>query len=137
MSTAISRLAETAKAQERQLAAQNRRLARIREQARVSTERVIGSTLAVTAAAVAGAVNGAFDLSKNDQQEGDGAHAFGLPVTPIVGAGLSVLGMFEVVPGGYYVGMAGIGMACEFAGHQARKRAAASDFAQKRREKFG
>jgi hypothetical protein len=136
MSTALARLAETARNQEQQIRRQERQLDRIKQESQISTQRAVGSVVAVAVAGITGAMDGALDLSERDRTEGDGAHVFGLPVTPIAGALLAAAGAFEIVPGGYYVGMAGVGASSGWTYWQARNRAAKSEFAEKRRDKF-
>src|SRR5690606_34347398 len=90
--------------------ATNRRLARIKQEAKLNEARAIGSVVGIGAAALAGYVDGAFDLSESDRGHGDGFQVFGLPATPIAGVGLLVLGMSDLVPGAQYVAAAGLGI---------------------------
>ena len=129
MSAAIKRLVDRAESM-------NRRLARIKQEAKVSEERVVGSAIGLAAAAAAGYVDGAYDLSERDRGQGDGLQVMGLPATPLAGALLLGLGFSDVVPGSRYCAAAGLGVLSGWAYGQGLKRGAVSQTAMDRHQRY-
>lgn len=129
-SAAIKRLVDRAESM-------NRRLARIKHEAKVSEERVMGSAIGLAAAAAAGYVDGAYDLSEHDRGHGDGLQVLGLPATPIAGAVMLGLGFSDLVPGSSYFASAGLGVLSGWAYGQGLKRGSVSKVAQERHQRFG
>lgn len=87
----------------------------------VKEERGYAGIAAIVGAAAAGAAD-----AKYKADDGTSKKTIGIPTVGLVSGALAVAGLFDVVPGGIYVGMAGIGGICYLVGKTSHDHVASS-----------
>lgn len=121
-STAIKQL------EERALRSEKREKTR-RATEKLSMEKGVGFGAAFVSSAIAGYIDGRFDLS--DEVAGDGTRVFGIPIVPITGAVIAVGGMAMGGKAGSLMAYSGLGIGSGWAYQAAAKLGLETDQARR------
>ena len=88
---------------------------RERMAAKVMTDKLVGNLAAGTSAAVAGYLDGRFDVTRFDDEPGDGLQVLGLPAMLVLAVGSYAGGMYVGGKVGAAMQNSGVGVACGLA----------------------
>lgn len=78
---------------------------------KIEAEKTVGFVTAAATSAVAGYIDGKFDLS-GDGGSGDGLQIFGVPVVPVAGTIVAIAGIAVGGKMGSAISYGGLGMSC-------------------------
>jgi len=83
-----------------------------RAEEKLTMDKTIGFGAAFVTSAIAGYVDGRFDVSGNDTVKGDGTRVFGVPVVPVAAGIIAIGGMAVGGKVGSAMAYSGLGAAC-------------------------